>query len=88
MNLVGDPAEVQRGKGQIVVDPDWSLGTFVRTLVVRSGGDPQNLSAPILKVIDYYENGQRCDETGSGRKTEVHLVRYTTSIYIRYNSEY
>ena len=56
-------------------DPDWSLGSFSRSLVVRVGADPYNTSAPILKVIDKYEFGQPCDETGGvGRKTDVHMM--------------
>ena len=65
---------VKKGGVQMQRDPEWSLGTFQRSLVVRVGGDPHNTSAPILKVIDKYEFGQPCDETGSGRKTEVHLI--------------
>ena len=66
---------VQKGSVQMKRDPDWSLGSFSRSLVVRVGADPYNTSAPILKVIDKYENGQPCDETGGvGRKTDVHLM--------------
>ena len=65
---------VEKGTTQMIINPDWSLGTYSRSLVVRAGGDPHNQSATILKVIDYFENGQHCDETGSGRKTAVHLM--------------
>lgn len=53
--------------------PDWSLGTYQRSLYVRERGEVGNLSANILKVVDYYADGQYCDETTVGRQAEVHM---------------
>lgn len=53
--------------------PDWSLGEYTSTDIIRYGDDQTNTSAPIKKVIDYYENGQHCDETGVGRMSQVHF---------------
>jgi hypothetical protein len=74
ITLFGDDKKPAGRGTRMVVDPNWSLGTFSRTLVVREGGDPHDKSAQILKVVDYYENGQWCDETSTGRKSEVHMV--------------
>eukprot|EP01036_Dinobryon_divergens_P032936 gene32936-42623_t len=51
--------------------PNWSLGNYSRSIVVRQNGDFLNDSAPIIKVIDFFVDGQRCDETNRGRHTEV-----------------
>ena len=78
---------IKKGGVQMHRDPEWSLGTFQRSLVVRVGADPHNTSAPILKVIDKYEYGQPCDETGSGRKTDVHLMCCERSVIDKLNSQ-
>lgn len=55
-------------------DPDYSLGTYTRSLVVREGGDSGNTSARILKIVDMYTGGQKLDELQNGyRSTEVHI---------------
>lgn len=60
-------------------DPDWSLGRFEHSEIIRSGGPSQigNKSMPIELIIDRYVNGQKCDELRgapiSTRRTEVHL---------------
>lgn len=41
--------EVQNGK--ITRSPDWSLGSYERSIVVRERGDSTNTSAAIVKVI-------------------------------------
>jgi hypothetical protein len=58
---------------QVNRQPDWSLGSYVSTDIIRHGDDQTDESAPIKKVIDYYENGQHCDETGNGRMSQVHF---------------
>ena len=52
-------------------DPVLLLGTYERTLVQRQDADPTNTSSPIVRVVDHYTGGQRCDETDSPRQTEV-----------------
>jgi hypothetical protein len=57
--------------------PDWSLGQFVKRIpVYRALSEEerkQKKDARILELIEYFEDGQFCDETGKGRKTEVHI---------------
>ena len=83
-------------EGGFVKSPNWSLGNYSRSIVVRKNGDFLNDSAPIIKVsfyllyiqltplrnnydiisiqvIDFFIDGQRCDETNRGRNTEVHI---------------
>jgi hypothetical protein len=50
-------------------NPEWSLGTYVYSDYYSHEFDEETVE----EVIDYYEDGQVCDETGEGRKTEVHL---------------
>ena len=50
-------------------NPEWSLGTYVYSDYYSHEFDEETVE----EVIDYYEDGQHCDETGEGRKTEVHL---------------
>jgi hypothetical protein len=52
-------------------DPNWSLGKFVGASVEREGGSPSNLSAPISRLTERFEGGQRCDETNGHRSSEV-----------------
>lgn len=52
-----------------VRNPEWSLGTYVYSDYYSHEFDEDTVE----EVIDYYEDGQVCDETGEGRKTEVHL---------------
>mmetsp|Transcript_29614 Transcript_29614/g.40696 ORF Transcript_29614/g.40696 Transcript_29614/m.40696 type:complete len:583 (-) Transcript_29614:57-1805(-) len=59
--------------GGFVKAPNWSLGNYSRSIIVRKNGDFLNESAPIVKVIDFFVDGQHCDETNSGRRTEVHI---------------
>lgn len=51
-----------------VRDPDWSLGKFVKTETRYIDGKKEK---GVVSVVDYFEDGQRCDETGTGRKTAV-----------------
>ena len=60
--------------------PDFSLGIYKNSLTVRTGGDTQNLSAPIIKIIDFYNDGQYCDETKLGRSTQVHFQCCETNL--------
>lgn len=53
-------------------DPDWSLGRFVGAELQREGGLASNLSAPISRLTERFEGGQRCDETNGHRSSEVH----------------
>lgn len=85
---------MEPNEGGFVKSPNWSLGKYSRTIVVRRNGDFLNDSAPIMKVnqihsnfhilnlkflklalqvIDFFVDGQRCDETNRGRSTEVHI---------------
>ena len=41
--------------------------------MVREGFDNNNMSAPIVKLVDYFEGGQRCDETNAPRRAEVSI---------------
>eukprot|EP00603_Paraphysomonas_imperforata_P003268 CAMPEP_0114421152 /NCGR_PEP_ID=MMETSP0103-20121206/4927_1 /TAXON_ID=37642 ORGANISM="Paraphysomonas imperforata, Strain PA2" /NCGR_SAMPLE_ID=MMETSP0103 /ASSEMBLY_ACC=CAM_ASM_000201 /LENGTH=455 /DNA_ID=CAMNT_0001589657 /DNA_START=250 /DNA_END=1617 /DNA_ORIENTATION=+ len=50
-------------------NPEWSLGTYVYSDYYSNEFDEETVE----EVIDYYEDGQMCDETEKGRKTEVHL---------------
>ena len=52
-----------------VRNPEWSLGTYVYSDYYSHEFDEDTVE----EVIDYYEDGQLCAETGEGRKTEVHL---------------
>jgi hypothetical protein len=36
--------------GKVVRDPDWSLGHFSETRVVRENGDRDDKTSPIVKV--------------------------------------
>jgi len=51
-----------------VRDPIWSLGKFARTETRYFEGRKEN---GIASVVDYFAEGQMCDETGSGRQTAV-----------------
>jgi hypothetical protein len=62
---------IEQQKEMSVRRPLWSLGKYDRTEVVREGFDNSNMSAPIVKLIDYFEGGQPCDETQDHRHTEV-----------------
>jgi hypothetical protein len=50
-------------------NPEWSLGTYVYSDYYSAEFDEETVE----EVVDYYEDGQMCDETGEGRKTEVHI---------------
>jgi hypothetical protein len=52
-------------------DPDWSLGKFTGASLEREGGQHSNLSAPIARLAERFEGGQRCDETNGHRSSEV-----------------
>eukprot|EP01038_Epipyxis_sp_PR26KG_P014827 gene14827-19920_t len=54
-----------------VRSPDWSLGKYSRTIIIRKNGDSSNASAPITKMVEYFVEGQKCDENGNRRHTEV-----------------
>jgi len=67
---------------QVRRSPEWSLGKFTHSDIKRessSNSDSNSIiedndkADPIIKVIDYFEDGQHCDETGEGRKSEVHI---------------
>jgi len=65
------------GNDKPIRSPDWSLGSYESSLVVREDGtqsaDYNSYSkSPISKIIDFYIDGQHCDETGSGRRSQVH----------------
>lgn len=64
---------VHQQGNKFLKQPEWSLGSFSRSVVVRQDGQNTNTSSPIVKMIEYFEEGQRCDETGHGRTTEVHI---------------
>lgn len=55
--------------------PDWSLGKYYKTVVHKDtsveGVDESN--APIVKLVDYFKGGQKCDENNQQRATEVHI---------------
>ena len=59
--------------GGVHRSPDYSLGKYDTSVIVRERGDYTNKSARIVKMIDYYTNGQYCDETKGFRNSEVHL---------------
>ena len=70
--------EVRQFHVQIVEDqamrsPDYSLGTYERSAIIRERGDLQNKSARIVKMVEYFSGGQYCDETQGYRSTEVHI---------------
>jgi len=54
-----------------VRDPDWSLGAYVSTRVVRERGDDP--TSKIIEIIDTFSGGQSCDENNLKRSTEVHV---------------
>eukprot|EP01031_Cornospumella_fuschlensis_P025260 gene25260-30504_t len=78
-------AEQQGNK--FVKAPVWSLGKIKSTIVLRDEPDLANAlldqdvssqksgtpKAPIVKVIEEYEGGQRCDETHSKRSISIHI---------------
>eukprot|EP00624_Nannochloropsis_granulata_P005569 evm.model.NODE_3972_length_9029_cov_40.805073.1 len=51
-----------------VRDLIWSLGKFVRTETRYFDGRKEK---GVASVVDYFAEGQMCDETGSGRQTAV-----------------
>jgi hypothetical protein len=59
--------------GQVRRSPDYSLGVYQRTVAVRERGEYWNETARIVKLVDFFDMGQYCDETGKYRNTEVHL---------------
>eukprot|EP00596_Hydrurales_sp_CCMP1899_P005544 CAMPEP_0119051236 /NCGR_PEP_ID=MMETSP1177-20130426/72918_1 /TAXON_ID=2985 /ORGANISM="Ochromonas sp, Strain CCMP1899" /LENGTH=413 /DNA_ID=CAMNT_0007030369 /DNA_START=378 /DNA_END=1619 /DNA_ORIENTATION=- len=58
---------------QAMRSPEYSLGVYKRTVVMRERGDFHNESAKIVKVVDHFMDGQYCDETKGSRSTEVHM---------------
>jgi hypothetical protein len=60
-------------EGHAMRSPDYSLGTYERSAIIRERGDIQNKSARIVKMIEYFSGGQYCDETQGYRSTEVHI---------------
>lgn len=54
--------------------PQWSLGKFVSSEVVRERGESSNMSAAITQIVDTYDGGQWCDETQRPRRSEVRGV--------------
>ena len=52
-------------------NPDFSLGVYERTLLTRKDADSTNSSSPITRIVEYYKGGQKCDENGALRSTEV-----------------
>jgi len=63
---VGDTAAEAKTR-RITKVPTILLYIFVLLL-----SNSHNLSTS--QIIEYFENGQRCDETGEGRSTEVHII--------------
>jgi hypothetical protein len=55
-------------------NPDYSLGLYHHTEILREDVDMFNLTSPIIKMIDYFRDGQQCDENRNFRKTEVHFL--------------
>jgi hypothetical protein len=55
------PHKSKKGKR----NPEWSLGVYRETSFLRD--DMGNL----IEVIDFFDGGQHCDETGLSRSTEV-----------------
>lgn len=53
----------------VVRSPNWSLGTYQSTSIKRE--NKRNSSSRVIKIIDKFEDGQFCDETGRGRNTRV-----------------
>ena len=53
--------------------PDWSLGeyTLEKEIPVSVQDKPEG---NLVYVSNYFVDGQHCDETGSGRHTEVRLM--------------
>ena len=51
--------------------PEWSLGHFVSSEVVRERGENSNMSAAIVSLVDRFDGGQWCDETQAPRSSEV-----------------
>jgi hypothetical protein len=59
---------------KLIRSPDWSLGRFSHQHVVYSQHAEEGHDFPyIVKLVEHYKDGQRCDETGRGRSTEVHI---------------
>lgn len=58
--------EVINGVG--VRKPQWSLGKFTHSTIIRDHDDDDG---DIQMIIDHYVGGQHCDETGDHRSTEV-----------------
>ena len=54
-------------------DPDWSLGKYTYTEVFREGGDHDDEEAKIEVIVQNFQDGQHCDETGAGRKCTVRI---------------
>lgn len=59
--------------GKVRRDPDWSLGHYTGTKIVRQNGDSSDKTSPIIQMTDFYAEGQRCDETDQGRSVEVEM---------------
>eukprot|EP01041_Mallomonas_annulata_P014644 gene14644-31154_t len=50
-------------------DPNWSLGKFDHQEFIRMGVNQTDDRAPIEFIVQYFNDGQLCDETGEGRTT-------------------
>jgi hypothetical protein len=65
------------GNQQVVTkEPRWSLGIYNHTIAVRErrvDGQYPKGRAPIVKLVDFFEGGQRCDENNRPRRTQVHI---------------
>jgi hypothetical protein len=50
------------------------IHSFIHSLTFSLTHSSTRSTEPVIaKVIETYQNGQRCDETGQGRTTEVHI---------------
>ena len=65
---------------QVRRSPEWSLGVYSYSNIIREVNnnndsiiEDNESASPIVKVIDYFDNGQYCDETNEGRQSEVHI---------------
>jgi len=54
--------------------PDWSLGGYILEKEIPASVKWDKPEGNLVYVSNYFVDGQHCDETGSGRHTEVRLM--------------
>lgn len=66
---------MEQHNAAFIKNPDWSLGLYTRSLVVRdvNGKQAHESSPPIVKLVDFFEGGQICHENGHNRSIEIHI---------------